>query len=409
MSSRFGDRTGHDVTYMNPTKQNYIEVSMPYGVEKVKLGGLYGDAPIPVEELLQLLSEETKKKIEARLREQYEDADTCDYPILPQFFAALYMKLMKIKHMTVLYRRMTAGIGILAEKLGFKRRKDDNIAIPCYSNLALFIKKRLDGDTIEELSTMVLKEVNERLKLYDKDFGSEIAHDGVIIRSFDRDAVCNGHYGTTMYKGEIGADINTLIPLHGCVTYGTDYDGDFAIPFAEKLDTIEKKKRTGYFDGHYPSLKNFAVLNHAHSIRTVMNVPIPQRKIAVTGKIKNVDKQYQKLHAKDGFIANADMNTKLDLLLKYGKTDVVGYYYRNMHVKGYKKNMKNYGRRSLEETVNNSVKNGLVDIENGCNGAGIRNHDHHLRLCILSVQLVALIRLQKGITEGLNSVENIAC
>ncbi len=394
---------------MTTTNLNYIEIPMPYGIEKVILDGPLDAGSIPVEALLRLLSDETKKKIETRLKRQYIDATTCDYPILPQFLAAIYMKLMKIKRITALYRRMTADDGALAEKLGFERRDDGKIVMPCYSNLALFIKKRLDENTMDELSAIVLVEINERLKLYGKDFGSEIAHDGVVIRSFDRDAVYNKHYDTTMYKGEIGADINTLIPLYGTVTCGTDYDGNFAIPFVQKLDAIEKKARTGYFDGHYASLQNFAVLNHIHKVKPIINVPITQRRVAVTGGMRNINKQYQKLHNKPGFVVNADVNTKLSLLLEYSKTKVVGYYYRNIHVKSFKKNMKDFGKRSLEETVNNSVKNGLVDVENGCNGAGIRNHDHHMKLCILSVQLVALIRLQNGITEDLTSVKNIAC
>ena len=52
------------------------------------------DEVLSVEDFLTLLSKETADKIVAELEKSYTDSSTCDYPILPQFLAIVYMKLL---------------------------------------------------------------------------------------------------------------------------------------------------------------------------------------------------------------------------------------------------------------------------------------------------------------------------
>ncbi len=216
------------------------------------------------------------------------------------------------------------------------------------------------------------------------------------------------------YKAEVGFDLNLLIPLHGIATTGTDYDGNYAIPFADVLEKVNKVNRTLYADGHYPSIQNFAVLNHVHRWRTVMNIPEDQRIISEVGSAENIDKWYQKLHVKDDFVVDATIDDKLSTLMKYGRVEEIGYYYRNQYVFEYLKDPeaydKEYHSRCLEETGNNCLKNGLVDVENACNGTGTKNRNLHLKLCILTVQLVAVTRAYYGIVDRrMVSVRNIGC
>ena len=104
---------------------------------------------------------------------------------------------------------------------------------------------------------------------------------------------------------------------------------------------------------------------------------------------------------------------KLTFLMKYGRVDEVGYYYRNKYVKEYISNPtryeKMYHRRSAEESGNNVMKNGLVDTENASYGTGLANRDLHVKWCVLAMQITALIRAQRSRTENLTSVENLAC
>lgn len=397
---------------MNRMQTEYIEVSVAPGVvQDVRIRNP-AEENIQVEDFLLLIDENTKKFVIDRIKQQYTDAEMCDYPIWPQFLTVMYMKLSKIKYLTVLYKKLKSNCLSLAQRLGFVDKKGKT-SMMSYQNLWLFAKKRLDPNTIDELSDYVLQKINERMKLYGIEFCNNVAHDGIAIRSHDPGAKYNDHYGFTMYKGEMGVDTDHLIPISFEGAEGTDYDGHYVLPFAEKLDRIDKKPRNGTFDGHYTSLENFAVLNQRHKMRTVMNIPESQRNIVKEGNVREITKVYQKFHKDEHFVVNADIDYKLSFLLNRGRLDEVGYYHRNHYIrewkKGKKKYMKEYHHRSLDETQNNMVKNGLVDVENGSNGTGLRNRDQHGKLCILVMQLVVLIRLQHGVTKHLTSVGNIAC
>ena len=365
-----------------------------------------------MEEFIQLLHQDTFDKILPELRKSYSDLRKCDYPILPQFLAIVYMKLCKIKYLSTLYRKLSADGCKLAERFGFER-ENGKVNLPSYNNFWFFAKVRFCEDKIDGISEVILSELKKELHLRGAELGKNTAHDGFVIRAHDKGAVYNGHYETTMYKGEMGFDLDLMVPIYGSATTGTDYDGNYVVPFVEKLDRVEDKGRVMYLDGHYASLANFAVLNHVHKIRTVMNIPQDQRIISDEGSQENIDKWYQSFHEKEDFVVNANIDYKLSLLLKYDRVEEIGYYYRNRYVEEYLHNKeayeKEYHMRSLEESANNLSKNGLVDMENASNGTGLRNRNLHVKMCILSMQLVALIRAQRGRVAKLTSVENIAC
>ncbi len=370
------------------------------------------DEVLNVEEFIGLLHQDTVAKILAELEKLYSDVRMCDYPILPQFLAIVYMKLSKIKYLSALHRKLSAGNSKLAEKLGF-RKENGKVKLPSYNNFWVFTKVRLVAEIVDQISEIILLDLKRELHLRGVELGKNTAHDGFVIRSHDKEAVYNGHYETTMYKGEVGFDLDVMVPIYGSATTGTDYDGKYVVPFAEKLDKIEKEGRKIYLDGHYTALANFATLNHVHKIRTVMNIPQDQRMISDEGSIENIEKWYQSFHEKEDFVVDADTVYKISFILKYGRTDEVGYYYRNQYVQEYLDDKdayeKEYHKRSLEESANNLIKNGLVDTENASNGTGLRNRNLHIKLCFLAMQLVALIRAQRGRVAKLTSVENIAC
>lgn len=372
------------------------------------------DEILSIEDFLKLLTLESEKRVLAELEKTYDDIRKCDYPILPQFRALLYMKLCKIKYLSALHRKLCADGGELAEKLGFEKREDGIVAIPSYKNLWVFTKKRMATDKIDTISGVILANLARELGLRGIRLGKNTAHDGFVIRSHDREAVYNGHYETTMYKGEVGFDIDLMVPIFGSATIGTDYDGYHLHPFLERLDKVNKEEgRTIYIDGGYASLSNFAIGNHIHRMRTVMNIPSSQRVISAEGSSENIEKWYQSMHDKDDFVVNAPIDYKLSVLLKYGRENEVGYYYRNMYVREYLadpgKYDADYHRRSAEESANNLSKNGLVDTENASNGTGLKNRDLHVKICFLAMQIVALIRAQHGRVDRLTTVTGLAC
>ena len=90
---------------------------------------------LSVEDFLLLLRPETEKGVQAELKHTYKDTRKCDYPILPQFRALVYMKLQKIKKLSVLHRKLSAENCRLAEKLGFVKENGE-VKLPCYNNFS---------------------------------------------------------------------------------------------------------------------------------------------------------------------------------------------------------------------------------------------------------------------------------
>lgn len=80
---------------------------------------------LSVENFIRLLRPETEKGVQAELERIYKDARKCDYLLLPQFKAPIYMKLQKIKKLSALYRKLRAEDCRLAEKLGFVKENGE--------------------------------------------------------------------------------------------------------------------------------------------------------------------------------------------------------------------------------------------------------------------------------------------
>jgi transposase len=64
--------------------------------------------------------------------------------------------------------------------------------------------------------------------------------------------------------------------------------------------------------------------------------------------------------------------------------------------------LKKYHRRSRSESTNSHLKEKL-DLERGI-PKGKQKAEQHVRLCVLARNLVALNRLQHGVTENLTSL-----
>lgn len=163
----------------------------------------------------------------------------------PQFLAIVYMKLSRIKYLTALYRKPSANGCKHAEKLGFMR-ENGRVKPPSYNNFWVFAKARFCENKIDKISEVILSELKRELHLRGAELGKNTAHDGFVIRAHDKGAVYNSHYETTMYKGEMRFDLDLMVPIYGSATTGTDYDGNYAVPFAEKVNMIEKDGRVIY-------------------------------------------------------------------------------------------------------------------------------------------------------------------
>jgi len=101
------------------------------------------------------------------------------------------------------------------------------------------------------------------------------------------------------------------------------------------------------------------------------------------------------------------LENKLHLLYRKREYEMVGAYYRNKRMEEWVNNKelwKEYGReRNLNEGFNSYLKQ-HAGFDSNLPRKGRKIAFFHTTLCLISLNLVALTRLQNGVTENLISV-----
>ena len=365
------------------------------------------EEPIAVATFLSKIGAADLAAITEVLRPFYKNMESCEYNPASQFLAQVLMKIKKLKFFTQLDRLLNADNGKVAKMLGFEI-EDGKPKTPNRKTLWHFVKVRI-GEKMNEIFAVVLKMLKSAAENSGIEFGDMIGHDSTPIRSNDKEAEYNGHYEKRMYKGQLCACLKTLVPLYGQASEGaSSYDGHFLLPFTEKISILPQNRICA--DCHYATLENYACANHVYGIETYFGIA-ENISYSEEGSEERINEIWQKNWEHPLFNENATMKQKLDLLMAIGKTDVVGYYYRNKYVNEKKETPEvfnaKYHRRSLEETMNSKMKE-MTAAETICNGSGKRNMNIHWKWCILAVQLVALIRMRHGVKEELTSVKGIS-
>jgi len=370
--------------------------------------------PISIEELIAVAPVEIRSRIESILVKFYKDPRKCDYPLFPQFLSIIVMKFCRIKYFTQLEKKLKADNGKLAEIIGFERDENEEIKIPSDKNFWYLVKIRIGEKNIDLLLTEMLKLLNETAKRKDIKFGEVVGQDPIKYESEDKKAVYNGHYKTIMYKAQLNSCLDTLIPLYGEITKGTRYAGGDIISYLDKIRESGIKPKRVCLDGEFDEIENFAILNGVLRIESYIRIDTPE-KVPMTEKgiRKKVKETYQKYWAKENFNSNATTEEMAEFLAQNGELEISGKYYRNQYRREIIKHPETFypkfHKRSLEETVNSRILDpAMFSPETTCNGTGKRNQNIHWKWCVLSIQILALIRMYYGARKDFTSVKGIA-
>ena len=310
----------------------------------------------------------------------------------------LFMKLRGIKFISTAYRIIQTN-EIIAENLGF-----DFDNLPTYETIRHFINDLLPN----ELDTMfysIVKEIDRNLRK-NGDKISKASEDATVITAKrNDDAKYSGYYKTKGWKKDLLRDSHGIFISYEDMEIN-DNEGDALLHHLQKLREIGIKLEELTVDGKYPTYENIAIAKCGYGTNLLYK---PQKHWVYNekGSVRKLHERYSRYWRDEYYKANQSIDYELQFLYKKGEYEYVGAYFRNIQVKKYEVNeklrKKIIRKRNGDEGFNSYIKQ-HVGFESDLPRKGRKNAFFHTTLCLVTLNMVALTRLQNGIKENLTSV-----
>jgi len=331
------------------------------------------------------------------------------FPRLPRIKESVYarirfvifMTLRGIKFVKKAYREIEMNRKI-AKNLGFNPNK-----IPSYETIRHFIFELLPNK-MEEIFYRITKEIEKQLKKKGRWTGKAVEDATVIIaRRGDEEAKYNGYYEAYGWKKDLFVDSVNKIFLSYKDMEINENEGEHMKYHLKKLNEMGIKITHITADGKYATYYNIAMSKCQYDVDFLYK---PQKGWVYNekGKEEKIKEKYSRYWKEEKYFnPNTSLKNKLHFLYKRGEYEMVGAYYRNKRMEEWADNeelRKEYGReRNLNEGFNSYLKQ-HAGFDSNLPRKGRKIAFFHTTLCLISLNLVALTRLQNGITENLISV-----
>jgi hypothetical protein len=286
------------------------------------------------------------------------------------------------------------------KKLGFKK-------LPTYELLREFLNERLprilgilNDDVLVEADRELQEHAGQRLF-------EEVSQDAVDLkaRKTDEEAEWSEYYKEHGYKADLAVGLKTGMIATPVFLGINEHEGKCFSKQAEGLRNLGFEPKIWVFDGKYSSKESIALGTIGHGME--LNYKIQKDWVSDSrGTEGEIARAYQKHWQDKGFKPSAELEDQLEFLYRKGELERVGAYIRNKAMESYeadpKSYLKEYHRRNRSESTNSHLKEKL-DLERGIS-KGKQKAEQHVRLCVLARNLVALNRLQHGVTKNLTSL-----
>lgn len=301
-----------------------------------------------------------------------------------------------------------------AKDIGFENNGDGRYKIPDRKTFWHWENVRIDIKTLETAMNICIKSIRDELKKHGIVLGRRIGIDATPLQSLfnDKDAKYNCHYDMTGYKVHGAYDLDYNIPLAIIITPMNKGDSPYFKRLLSKLRDLGIKFEKVFADGAYDSYYNFSLVHVAHHARFYTNLGV-KAKFNEKGTLEGIQEEYNKLRDKLDYIPpdKVTLLEKMQLLMKYGKFEPVGGYFRNQLLKTWihwKRKQKKqdhilYNDRNVAEGFHGFAKK-YLNLQNYFDYRGIRNVERHVRWTYLAILGIALARAQNGITEDLTQI-----
>ncbi len=288
----------------------------------------------------------------------------------------------------------------LWKRMGFKE-------LPNYEQLRYFIRAKLEpiiehvSDKVVEIIVALLKENRQtatpRTRLFEN-----CGEDAVDIqaRETDKEAEYSGYYRHSGYKVDIMTDLEHGLPLRGRFIGINANEGEELRRHLELLKGFGSLPEALWVDGKYPTYKNIAMAYIEFNVRLKFRIQ-KDWTFNEKGTESAIKKRYQSYRKHDSFKSGATLNEMLHFLYKVEDYEYVGAYFRNIQMEHAVDDMDDfmhtYLKRNRCESFNSFLKEHL-DLERMV-PKGKKKVKFHIALCLLAIQVVALARVQHGITD----------
>lgn len=296
-----------------------------------------------------------------------------------------------------------------AKLLGFKEIKG-KIHIPDRKTFWHWENKRICTELLEEAMDQSIVELRKRLKNHEITLGKRIGIDATPLEAMynDSDAKYNEHYKIKGYKIHGATDLDNNIPLAIYITTANVNDSKIFKVLLSKLKYLGIKFEKIYADAAYDSYEHFAIVHMKYNAKFYTRLQ-ENSIFNEKGTEEQIQHEYNKLWKKHDFVKpdQATLNDKLSLLMKYGKHQNVGAYFRNQlfeKTREYSNNetdAKNY--RNSAEGLHGYLKK-YLNLQKYLDYKGLRNVERHVRWTYLAIISLALARVQNGITDNLTQI-----
>jgi len=268
----------------------------------------------------------------------------------------------------------------------------------------------------------VLVRENARLaKEHDIEVGERTRTDATPLKTSREDAagVHNGHDRKRIVKIVITEDHDAWSPLAWKVIGGNETEG---VHLVERFD--EAWQRVGgevmkatWFDGGFTSNVNIAKVvvllrleaSYKISDGWVEEVRYLRDGPGVRTPKEEVERLYEEHWQEAWYHANAPFEYKMRALVEAGEYEAVAMHFRNAYLARHKQDSREvdeYHQRSNCEGLNGHAKVHF-ELEDRLHVVGLRAITRHVLWTLLAMHVVAMVRLQHGVTGNLLSTTHI--
>jgi len=285
------------------------------------------------------------------------------------------------------------------KQLGFEE-------LPTYELLREFLNEKLP-EVLGKLNDGVLVEASKKANKLGKQIFEDVSEDAVDLkaRKTDREAEWSGYYKEYGYKADLAVDLQTGMVATPIFLGINEYEGYCFPKQAERLIKLGFEPKSWSFDGKYSSKESIAIGEVGYGMKLNYKI-LKDWVMDPRGNEKDINKAYQKHWCEKEFRPDVKVEYELTFLYERGDLERVGAYCRNRAMERFKADprlyLKQYHKRNRSESINSHLKEKL-DLERGI-PRGMGKAEQHVLLCILVRNLVALTRLQHGVTENLTSL-----
>jgi hypothetical protein len=344
------------------------------------------------------------------------------YPRAAMFRAIIWRILIK-ENSLLAFHRLLLDDPFGALEVGFRYDKDTaHVLVPSYQALWHFANVRLNVEGLETLFDAVIRENAKLAKANGLSVGERTGTDSTPLETCRNDSAgtWNGHYKKKMVKVVITEDLDTWLLLACKVIGGTDGDGEHLMEMLGKA-----KERVGdgvmketWFDGGFTGNENLAKVpvllgleaRYKISDGWVEEVRYPRGGPGTRTPEEEIERLYEECWKEGWYRSDASLEYKMRCLVQAGEYEAVAMHFRNAYIARSNREPKavldEYHQRNNCEGVNGHVKEHYA-LEVGLNVVGTRAITRHVLWTLIAEHVVAMVRLQHGVTGNLLSTTHI--